>query len=646
MPKQTRHSKCPRKAHRRESKCQCKTITNTVTTLLITFQQVSFTSPPVASVPFISTTMTVTTHENDITVSVKGFTFPLGVQGYIFTEAGFIPQNLAPTSALAVVFEPTSGVEGRVFRDGSIRFSAPEENPLGAGTYTIPDFTVTYHRYKLAVKCIDNFRIASGFTNATVNAANVAGADVIDNYEYTGLAFFNGILYATWPDNSPQVLAQNPNADDAQTQWTFNKLSGTKKLLPVDQNLSTPAGPIPPGGSGLYLFAEGQITVNPRNPNQLATVVQGQFYPHILYMVTSEDNGVTWKVVKPFDNGAPLRSDCAGCTSPFQNGINVAADPHLIYDKFGNLFFTYLAGCAGFTCPPNHQGTTLAIAVSTDNGQSWSTVAFDPPIPGGRPEFGLDYDTIATGNDIDGISSVLYVGVKPVPTFTELEGEGFTRPYVVYAFRFTGPGIANYTGMHSQEIPGSERFGYGELSVADSGRVALTAIATNTFPGTIPPVTPNFGALVQGQGIILLSQNTGGFLGAFTPFQKIADTTIGYNATPPPQAGRGTWAHPEPVFDGLGRLYIVYVDQPASPNLANPAEDIWLIFSDDNGDTWSPPFKVNNDPPENARTHFMPQIRRDPTSNKIAITWLDTRNSPDPIQEQLFGAYISPKFAR
>src|SRR5262249_38681087 len=63
--------------------------------------------------------------------------------------------------------------------------------------------------------------------------------------------------------------------------------------------------------------------------------------------------------------------------------------------------------------------------------------------------------------------------------------------------------------------------------------------------------------------------------------------------------------------------------------------DIFVRFSDDNGQTWSAPVRVNDD--ATTRSQFNPAIAVDETTGNVAVTWYDSRNSPGNNTPQIFG---------
>ena len=70
-----------------------------------------------------------------------------------------------------------------------------------------------------------------------------------------------------------------------------------------------------------------------------------------------------------------------------------------------------------------------------------------------------------------------------------------------------------------------------------------------------------------------------------------------------------------------GRAYLVWTQE--SPSESDNT-DIELQHSDDNGATWSPAVKVNDDHTVNSQ--YLPAIALDQTTGNVALSWYDTRN--------------------
>lgn len=80
-----------------------------------------------------------------------------------------------------------------------------------------------------------------------------------------------------------------------------------------------------------------------------------------------------------------------------------------------------------------------------------------------------------------------------------------------------------------------------------------------------------------------------------------------------------------------GRIYVVWADR----RYGDP--DILLSYSDDGGDTWSAPVRVNDDVIGNGADQFFPWVHVDDGGN-VQVTFLDRREDPN---NYLFGEYLA-----
>lgn len=83
-----------------------------------------------------------------------------------------------------------------------------------------------------------------------------------------------------------------------------------------------------------------------------------------------------------------------------------------------------------------------------------------------------------------------------------------------------------------------------------------------------------------------------------------------------------------------GWLYIAFADN------RNGDCDVFLCKSTDNGSTWSPPFRVNNDPINNGKIQYWPAIEVS-TNGNLAIIYMDTRNTAN---NTIIEAYIARSY--
>jgi hypothetical protein len=64
-----------------------------------------------------------------------------------------------------------------------------------------------------------------------------------------------------------------------------------------------------------------------------------------------------------------------------------------------------------------------------------------------------------------------------------------------------------------------------------------------------------------------------------------------------------------------GRLYMVYTD---APSIGSTDTNIFVIYSDNQGATWSAPVRVNDDTGVNSQ--FLPHLSLDSTNGMLVVT--------------------------
>ena len=63
-----------------------------------------------------------------------------------------------------------------------------------------------------------------------------------------------------------------------------------------------------------------------------------------------------------------------------------------------------------------------------------------------------------------------------------------------------------------------------------------------------------------------------------------------------------------------------------TPTARSPNTNIYVRYSDDNGQSWSDPLRVNDDSGPNSA--FFSKIAVDPVTGHVAVSWYDARNDP------------------
>ena len=78
--------------------------------------------------------------------------------------------------------------------------------------------------------------------------------------------------------------------------------------------------------------------------------------------------------------------------------------------------------------------------------------------------------------------------------------------------------------------------------------------------------------------------------------------------------------------DYSGNIYLVWT------NIGEPGKNegsdvsVYMIRSEDEGVTWGPPVKINQDPFGEGKKHYLPWITCDPVTGMLSVIWYDDRN--------------------
>lgn len=559
-------------------------------------------------------------HSDKVHLHIKSFSFTLTATGFVISQ-NVLPRDYAPTSAEWVDFDAGNGIVGHVFRDGSIRFSGPNDAPLVAGTYTVPKSRVAFStelhpshgdgffEHDNTLVRGENFPISEGLSNLGGQPGSINNDT--DYAEYYGMTFFDGKIYTSTTDNS---------FDNTQTPIAvFNEVNkhGEHSFPQVDI--------VPPGYANLQVppnnyqqLTEETLSINPKNPNQLATTIWVYHNPQptlpaaMIYI--SNDGGHTWNLNDAF----------AGLTLPAVPGYSgplAASNQQCIFDANGNLFYTTL--CVFLNNTDFSVTLWEYVIMSGDGGNTWQLVDF---IQGINPNtYALDYPVLGTGGGPNGTATT-WLTIKQAISYDEVIHYGATLPVLAAGYQTIAPGVLGT--ITRQEVPGSEVGGYGNVAVGPDGEVLIIGMAVNNAMGSLPFTNTH----------IWSSYNKNGVNGTFETIKTLANANTGYRVPYLPELHRGTSTRPTGVIDNKGRWYVVYVDQPTPHfNSANP--NIFLIYSDDHGKHWSSPLRINNDV-DNVTFHIMPQLSVDPITNDLAITWLDSREDETDYSTRLWGTVI------
>jgi hypothetical protein len=306
--------------------------------------------------------------------------------------------------------------------------------------------------------------------------------------------------------------------------------------------------------------AEESIAVDPTNPKRI--FVASNRTGGSLFGASSSDSGATW-------TGREFATGMDGLP-------RACCDPSAAYDSFGNLFFAYLNAVNG----------RIEMLVSTDNGQNFTYLT----------EFTADGDqpTVATGP-----------GTVWVAFQREASG--------AIAYKAKVSGLGGVGKFKSQRIIGGEGQNVGDIAIGPAGQVLVGYQVSGGNPEGASTIVTQLdpdgtGPRRVGKQVVVGNTNIGDFDKIPAQIRRSIDAEVGL-------------AYDRSGGPYTGRVYLVYTDE--TPDESNNT-DIVLRYSDNDGQSWSPPVRVNDDSTVNSQ--FFPRIAVDAVTGNVAISWYDARN--------------------
>jgi hypothetical protein len=351
--------------------------------------------------------------------------------------------------------------------------------------------------------------------------------------------------------------------------------------------------------NGQTIGVETNIDLNPTRPDNLVAVaitgdpLNDLFTHDSAYY--SQDGGRTWGA------SSPLPLSFQGITYEF------SGDPTVAFDSRGNVYAAHeLANLTGF---PQE---VIIVAKSTDGGATFTQFTA-PAVNNTNPDLFFDHPKIAvdqsptspfrdtlyvTWNNVSIVNGELILDLM-LSRSTD-GGQTWSDPLVVFS-------TPNYP-MNIQTVgpDGTLYLGVGAPFSPDGGMNLFVARSTDggrTIETPIQATTVQTGPVVLGSSLPTLAVTA---LGGAVAAQEVLDTDRS---------------------DGplRGRVYLAYADRPDPVN--RPFDtDIYLQFSDNHGQTWSPRTRVNDDGAGNGQ--FFPSLSVDRANGEVVLSWYDTRRDP------------------
>ena len=349
---------------------------------------------------------------------------------------------------------------------------------------------------------------------------------------------------------------------------------------------------------------ESTVTINPGDPTKVAIFSANYYFSFGLLEEISTNGGNTWSFPALIATGS----------SP--DGLPAAlSDPQAAYDEVGNLFLCY-------TTPNN---ASIVLAKTRDNGTTWSVVKTFT----NSSQF-VDRPVIATGpGGTNATSSVWVLYVDGYTNDLILAGAPVGSDGTVSNFTSYALGCSTGTGVVGQYQP----VGTG-LAVGPTGKVVM-AYETRYEPTT-------------SSRLLYINVDTDGLgpneatNGCTTQIQ----VNMEYNHYIPAQPDRNIFRVPVLAWDRgsishSNRIYVAFADATTTDS-TNYDTDVYVMYSDNYGATWSDRLRVNND--TTTRSQFFPAIAVDQTSGLVAVSWYDCRNNALNEQTQFYAAVSTDGF--
>lgn len=325
--------------------------------------------------------------------------------------------------------------------------------------------------------------------------------------------------------------------------------------------------PLTGGGSP----CEPSIAVSQKDPRN---IVGGVVMDLAIY---TKDGGATWAETR--------------LTSKY----GVFGDPTLVSDSQGNFYYFHLSngdGAEGWL-------DRIVCQKSTDGGKTWS----DGASIGHNPDTDQDKQWAATHP------------TKPFicATWTQFDKYGRKEPSfksnIMYSASSDG-GVTWSKGVQINDISGD--------CLDDDG----------TTEGAVPAVDKNGNIFVtwSNQGIIFFDRSTDGGITWLKHDIPVTRQYGGWNMDIP-GINRSN-GMPVLMVDNsngprAGTLYCVWADQRNGVT----DTDVFCMSSSDKGDTWSAPYRVNQDAP--GKQQFLPWLAIDQTTGHLYVVYYDRRAYDD-----------------
>jgi hypothetical protein len=548
-------------------------------------------------------------------------------QGYVITIIQGVPKEFRHNEPLPIQFQiPASMITngnttpvyavGSVDRKGNLTISGNESKaPLQSGTYDFQKSAVVYKIRKAKIisrkdECVkkpENVLVNSKQSNALWSQGTFGA--LFDYSEYHEPDFVDGEFEFIWPANNPNLpdIVEFPRLDIFTAAITKKKKTGEIECALQTNNVSQRPG----------TQAEGGVVIDPTNTLRRVAVYQDR-KPNRrgFFRSYSVDGGQSWV------------TDLIAFTDTPQVPLG-GSDPHVRFDQFGNCWVYYLAPNDPNVLTPPIRAILL---LSIDGGITFDFVdqiRLDGPFP---PLLGIDFGWVATGPDGDGCGSVWYGGGQ---ADTDPDGQLTFRNYILRGTRVLGLGNVEQN-FREIRIPTDNAFSFPAFDIGNDGSINLVfesrsenrvTAGTGFNAGSrlfLPMIFVRVENPLSMSPVISTPKPIAGRDGG-DPRTGIYVGEVGYAI--PAQLRRGVTSSIQVRVDrscgpNRGRIYASFTDEVDPITRPGPT-DVLVLWSDDQGKTWSPILKVNDN--TNLASAFLGGLGVDNKRGQVGVAWLDTR---------------------
>ncbi len=294
----------------------------------------------------------------------------------------------------------------------------------------------------------------------------------------------------------------------------------------------------------------------------------------------------------------------------------------------------HLLGASKFFYDPPNYGFYTGVFESYDGGHSWTQL--QPP---GVEVYSLTSDPVTTFDEQgNGYFTLLTRGPTGLDMLKKPASGRWQSPVIVDRSTVTDKqwimgdqdpqGISPYAGhLYMSWTSFSAPTGIVIARSADSNEswTAPFLLSSGDVQGSVPGVAPDGTVyVVFGRSVFYGGSGTMEFVKSTDGGVSFSSPAVAANITSIPFYLPNSWFRSPGSMPGFavsptdGNLYVTWADY------RHGDADIYLTRSTDGGDTWSTPFRLNDDPTGNGVDQFQPQVSVAP-NGRVAVMWFDRR---------------------